>query len=64
MNSKIYFVVSGTVFFIVSILHVTRLILKWDAIIGGVFIPEWASIVALVISSYLTYTAFKLTKSL
>jgi len=53
--------VAGIIFSLVSILHLVRSILGWEAIIGGVLIPVGASVVAFLISGFLAYSAFKLT---
>jgi len=53
---------SGIIFFLVFLLHVLRLVLGWEAVIGGCVVPMWVSIGALFVSGFLTYSAFKFFK--
>ena len=60
MNQKTFVVTAGVVFSLVAALHALRLLLGWDAAIGGWLVPMWLSWLALAVSGYLAYTAFKL----
>jgi hypothetical protein len=62
MNVKSYVRVSGVVLSLVALLHVLRIMLNWDATIAGWDVPMSLSGLALVVSSYLAYTAFTLEK--
>ena len=53
---------SGFIFTIIAILHLLRLIYSWPAQIGTFAVPIWLSLVAVVISAYISYSAFNLTK--
>jgi hypothetical protein len=64
MPSKIYYRVSGTVFAIVSLTHLARVVLGWDIVVGIYNIPSWLSLIAVVVSGYLSYSAFKLAEVL
>ena len=59
MNQKTFVATAGVVFSLVAVLHALRLLLKWDAVIGGWSVPMWLSWVALALAGYLAYTAFK-----
>ena len=59
MNQKTFTRIAGLVFSLVAVLHALRLLLKWDAVIGGWTVPMWISWVALAVSGYLAYTASK-----
>lgn len=63
MTQKTFFCLSGVVFSLVFVLHVLRLVLKWDAVIGGWSVPNWVSIIALILSGTLAYFAFKFKKT-
>ncbi len=63
MTQKTFFCLSGVVFSLVFVLHVLRLVLKWDAVIGGWNVPNWVSIIALILSGTLAYFAFKFKKT-
>ena len=62
MSQKSYLSVTGVIFFIIAILHLLRLVLGWEAVIGSWNVPTWVSCVALVLSGYLAFSAFKLSK--
>ena len=60
MNPKTYVRVSGAIFSVVALMHALRLVLKWDAVIGGWVVPPWFSAVALLVAGTLATTAFRL----
>ncbi len=55
MTKKTYFHISATVFTVVALMHVSRLVLGWQIIIGGFFIPLWASALGLIFAGALAY---------
>ncbi len=62
MNQKTFTVTAGVVFSLIAALHALRLLLRWDAVIGGWTVPIWLSWVALAAAGYLAYTAFNVGK--
>jgi uncharacterized membrane protein len=60
MTHKGYFLVSGVIFSAVALLHAVRILLRWEAVIGGWEFPMWLSAVGLLIAAYLAYSAFRL----
>lgn len=62
MTQKDYAKVTGVIFLLIALLHLLRIVLGWSAVIAGWMIPVWVSWVALVVSAYLSYTAFRLSK--
>ena len=58
MNATAFRRVSGAIFLLIAVLHVCRLIWRWEALIGGWHVPWWLSGVAVAFSGYLAYTAF------
>ena len=60
MKQKTFTMTTGVAFSIIGVLHVLRLLLGWEAMIGGWKVPFWVSGVAIALSGYLAYTAFKL----
>ena len=62
MNQKTFNTIVGIVFLVVAVLHLCRLLFRWEAIIGGWIVPTWVSGLALVLSGYLALSAFKLRK--
>lgn len=55
MNQKTYNIVSGVVFLIVSVLHLSRAFWGWSANIDGLDIPLWFSWIAFVGAGCLAY---------
>ena len=62
MNQKTFALTTGLIFSIITILHALRLILGWEAVIGGWEVPRWVSWAAVVVSGYLSCAAFKLSR--
>ena len=61
MNQKKYLLIVGTVFSIVAILHLLRLVFGWEVIIEGRLVPLWLSVI-FVVAGYLAYEGFRLSK--
>lgn len=62
MNKETYLKVSGVIFSVVAILHVLRLVLNWEVVLGGWQAPIWASFLGAILGGFLAYSAFKLSK--
>jgi len=62
MGKKTFLKTAGVIFAVVGALHVLRLLLGWEAVIGGWDVPRWVSGVAAVFAGYLSYTAFTLAE--
>ena len=60
MHQKTFTFTAGVVFSLVAVLHALRIVLGWDAVIGGWHVPLLVSWLALPVSGYLAYTAFRL----
>jgi len=60
MTPKTFALTAGVVFSLVAVLHGLRLLLGWEAIIGGWHVPTWLSWLALPLAGYLAFTAFKM----
>jgi len=63
MNRKSYFYITAIVFFVVGLVHLLRIILGWEAAIGGWIVPMWLSWLALIVSAVLAYTGFTHARS-
>ncbi len=59
MSTNTYLKVSGTVFILVAIVHLLRVINDWGVMVNAMPVPMWASWIALIAGSYLSLTAFK-----
>ena len=63
MSHKTYAVVTGIIFLLIALLHLLRLLYGWEAIIAGWSVPDWVSVVALMIAGYLAYEGFRLRRT-
>ena len=59
-NSKAYLYISGTVFGIVAIIHLVRVVLGWDFVLGPWSLPMLFSILGTIGAGLLSTWAFTL----
>lgn len=64
MNTKDYLTVTMLVFAVVALVQLTRIVQGWAVIIGGDFIPMWASYVTVAVAGGLAGWAFVLRSKL
>jgi hypothetical protein len=57
---RTYLAVSGTVFGLVALLHLLRLLRHWPAVIAAWNVPLWASGIGLLAAGSLCVWAFRL----
>gem|GEM_PF-697779 len=62
MTHKIYFHITSAIFAIITLLHFSRLIFGWTAIVGDYEVPMWMSYVGTIAAGFLSLQAFKLNK--
>jgi len=62
MSSAIYFRFTGVIFLLIAVLHLARLFYGWEAVIGSVAIPLWASVLGAVIAGVMAYQSFRLSR--
>lgn len=62
MTQKQFNLVSGTLFAIIALLHLLRLINGWNALVANRPVPMGASVVALIVMGYLAWQGFRLRK--
>lgn len=62
MNKKMFLQVVGVIFLIIAVLHLLRLVYGWEAILGGWMVPMWLSGIAVLVTGYLSYSGFRLSK--
>ena len=60
MHVQSYAAMSSVIFFLVAILHLLRLVLQWDVLIGTWHFPMWGSIVAVLVAGFLCFAGFRL----
>jgi hypothetical protein len=52
-------ITSGVLFSIIALGHLLRVVLQWEAMIGGMDIPQWVSIVFVIIAGGMATWNFK-----
>ena len=60
MDKQLFFRAAGLVFFLAAALHLVRVLQGWDLTLGGTVIPPALSIIAVLITGYLSIQAFRL----
>jgi len=59
MSRKAYFAVTGSIFLVIAILHLFRIIFGWSPVVEGWAVPVWLSWVALVVAGWLGYEGLR-----
>lgn len=54
--------VAGTVFLLVSILHLTRVIFRWEVVIAQFTVPHYYSVIGAIVAFSLSLWMFKSVK--
>lgn len=57
--SKTYITITAGVFTLIALLHLARIIYGWEAVIGNVEIPMWASWLAVLVAGALALKGWK-----
>ncbi len=60
MSSRTYLVISGTVFGIVAVLHLLRVVNGWAVVVGSWSAPMWVSWLGTLVPAVLCVWAFRL----
>lgn len=60
MTVRAYALATSIIFLLVAVLHLLRIFMQWDAVIGGWQFPIWASVVAVLVSGFLSFAGFRL----
>ena len=55
--------VAGVLFFVVAILHLTRVLFHVEVLIGGFIVPMWVSVAGFVVAFALSLWMFKILSS-
>ena len=58
LNRKTYMTLTATLFLVVAIMHLLRIIFGWQVEIGGLSIPFWVSWLAPLVAGALAYFGF------
>ena len=62
MRAKRFLRMTGTLFALVALAHLVRLVMGWSVVVGGQAIPMWVSIVALIGASVLSWLGLRLSR--
>jgi len=63
MNVKTYCRISATIFTVVAIAHLTRVINGWAVQVDGLAIPMWISVFGLIVTGSLAYVGHRAARS-
>ena len=61
MSAKTFLRIAGVIFLLVAVVHLLRLVFKWEVVLAGWSAPLWLSAVAFVIAAYLAYEGLRLS---
>ena len=62
MYRKGYLLISGAIFTVLSVAHLTRLVSGWEIAIAGITVPQWLSLPGLVVTGSLAAWGFSLAR--
>ena len=62
MTQRTYTQITGMFFGLIALLHIFRFLQGWEATIGGWQVPLWLSVVGVVVTGFLAWSAWKLSK--
>jgi hypothetical protein len=60
MSRKAYLLVAASIFSLVGLLHLARIVFGWSVVIGSWSVPMWLSWVGLIVAGALAYFGFSL----
>jgi hypothetical protein len=58
LNRATYITVAATLFLVMAVIHLLRIILGWHVEIGGLSVPFWVSWLAVLMAGALAYFGF------
>ena len=58
MNQKTYVTLTATLFLVVALMHLLRIIFGWSMEIGSLSIPFWVSWLGVLVAGALAYFGF------
>lgn len=53
---------AGIIFLVIGLLHLTRAVYGWEAVINGWSVPIWLSFVIVLVAGYLALQGLQLAK--
>jgi hypothetical protein len=58
MSEHAYSLTAGVIFLLIALGHLARIVLGLPVVVQGVSIPVWASVIALLVTAFLSYEGF------
>lgn len=62
MKVKTYTMVAAIIFSLITFVHLLRVLIGWEGVIGGWQIPMWLSWLAVIIAGAMAYKGFQLSR--
>jgi hypothetical protein len=62
MSEHAFSLTAGIIFLLIALGHLARIIMGLPVVVQGVSFPVWASVVALVVTAFLSYEGFHLAR--
>jgi hypothetical protein len=63
MTQRTFFLITGTLFLLIALVHTDRLFRGWQVAIGDMIVPLWVSWMGLAVAAYLAYEGFRLART-
>lgn len=63
MTVQFYAATTSVIFLLVAVLHLLRVVMQWDVIIGTWHFPIWASVVAIIVAGFLSFAGYRLYRA-
>lgn len=62
MNCRSYLAVSASLFGIVAVAHLMRLLFQWPFVVGGWSVPAWISVLGMLVPGALAWWGVRLAR--
>jgi len=62
MSQKNYSFLAGVIFFLVALIHLSRIIFGWPVLIAGWAVPLWINWGGVVVTGFLAWQGLKLSR--
>lgn len=59
MQQKTFHKIVGIFFSIAGLIHLMRIVMGWEAVLGTFVVPMWVSYCVVALAGFLAYQAFK-----
>jgi hypothetical protein len=62
MNTKAYVIVSSSIFTLIALMHLIRLLQGWSLQVGSLGVPFWISVLAVLVGAIVAAWGFMLVR--